>query len=55
MKLYKHTSIVKMNNINDLDLKFKYQTLNFKLKNKLMTSHATKISDTESLLQKDYI
>jgi hypothetical protein len=39
-----------MNKINDLDSKFKYETLKYKLKNKLVASDAAKASGTGSLL-----
>jgi hypothetical protein len=50
MKFNEHTSIIKKNKINDLNLKFKYLTLKYKLKDKLMTSDVTKVNDTRSFL-----
>jgi hypothetical protein len=50
MKFYEHTSKIKMKKINDLDSKFKYQALKYKLKDKLMELDATKASGTKFFL-----
>jgi hypothetical protein len=36
MKFYKHTSIMKINNINCFNFKFEFQIFKYKLKNELM-------------------
>lgn len=42
MKIYVHTFSTKINKINSLDSKFKYQILKYRLKNKFMTSYKIK-------------
>jgi hypothetical protein len=55
VKFYEYISIIKLNKINNLNSKYKYQILKYKLKNKLITSNVTKtkINDISSLKEKN--